>query len=157
MRQWKILQIKKKLNEFTPMYFLPMTSLTTYSTISMRVMTISCNGDVLPMTTPNEIRTAAAAKSLTSILQSLMIQISSFIVQAIKSSGFELGTKILLEFKESEMKLEHKDFLTFQKRIWKQFSAGFRTFIKSIIINLLGFYILFTWLINIFDTFPFLW
>ena len=49
---------------FTPRYFLPMTSLIVNRTISIRAMTISCSGEVFPITTPKEMRTAADAKSL---------------------------------------------------------------------------------------------
>ena len=46
-----------------------MTSFTVKRTISMRVMTMSCKGEVVPITTPKEIRTDAEAKSLKSILK----------------------------------------------------------------------------------------
>ena len=46
-----------------------MISLTTNTTISIRDNMISWSGVVLPRTTPNDIRTAAAAKSLKSMLK----------------------------------------------------------------------------------------
>jgi hypothetical protein len=62
-------QLSNQADFVTPSIFLPMTSLITKSTISMRAMTINWSGEVFPMTTPNEMRTVAAAKSLSNILE----------------------------------------------------------------------------------------
>ena len=63
------LQAKVWTEILTFRYFLPITSLMVNRTISIKAMTISCKGEVFPMTTPNEIKTAAEAKSLSSMLK----------------------------------------------------------------------------------------
>ena len=55
----------------TPKYFLPMISLPKNSTISINAITISCKGEVFPISTPKEISTVAAAKSAPNMLRNL--------------------------------------------------------------------------------------
>ena len=63
---------KKKL--YTPKYFLPMISLPIKSTISIKAITITCNGEVLPSSTPKEISTVAAQKSAPNMLRNFLKQ-----------------------------------------------------------------------------------
>jgi len=51
-----------------PIKSFPINSLTLKMTISITVMRISCIGEVIPSTTPNDIRTEAVAKSAESIV-----------------------------------------------------------------------------------------
>ena len=51
------------VNALTPNTCLPRTSFATNSTISIIAIKTNCNGDVFPSTTPNDINTAADAKS----------------------------------------------------------------------------------------------
>ena len=58
----------------TPKYFLPMISLPIKSTISIKAITITCNGEVLPSSTPKEISTVAAQKSAPNMLRNFLKQ-----------------------------------------------------------------------------------
>ena len=63
---WEIISVTQCL---TPKTARPKTSFATKSTISISAIIISWNGDAFPSTTPNEISTAAEAKSAVSNLK----------------------------------------------------------------------------------------
>ena len=68
-----LLSLNKPLNEmslfFTFSLLSPIHSLTEKTAISKRAMMTYCSGLSLPRTAPNEMRTAAAAKSEVNILE----------------------------------------------------------------------------------------
>ena len=68
------LVIKNCKKIHTPKYFLPMISLPIKSTISIKAITITCNGEVLPSSTPKEISTVAAQKSAPNMLRNFLKQ-----------------------------------------------------------------------------------
>ena len=72
-QKWTLISIEALIKNWmamiTPRCFRPIISLTSKRTISIKLITINCNGDVLPITTPNEIKTVAAAKSLYNMLE----------------------------------------------------------------------------------------
>ena len=58
-------------------------------TISIKAMTISCKGEVFPMTTPKEIKTAAEAKSLSNMLKNSRSTFDMLFCQKLSQSRFD--------------------------------------------------------------------
>ena len=56
-----------------------MISLPKNSTISIKAITISCNGEAFPISTPKEISTVAAAKSAPNMLRDLKKENNNYI------------------------------------------------------------------------------